>query len=67
MRFLECHDPNKYRKKIKGFRLAFNIREKEGRVPEEDPTGKNYKFKSNLSADELKMRVKHMKEVRSKQ
>jgi len=26
--FLECHDPAAYRKKIKGFRLAFNIREK---------------------------------------
>ena len=66
MRFLECHDQHKYRQKIKGFRLAFNIRDKEGRVPSDDQSGKNYKFKSNLSADELKMRVKHMKEVRSK-
>ena len=28
LNYLECHDPAKYRKKIKGFRLAFNIREK---------------------------------------
>lgn len=27
--FLECHDASKYRKKIKGFHMAFNIREKD--------------------------------------
>lgn len=25
---MECHDQNKYRKKIKGFHIAFNIRDK---------------------------------------
>jgi len=44
MRFLECHDPNKYRKKIKGFHMAFNIRDKEQRISADDPSRK-YKFK----------------------
>lgn len=46
MEFLECDDPNKYRKKIKGFHMAFNIRDKM-RIPSEDGAdGKSkYKFK----------------------
>lgn len=52
MEFLECHDPTKYRKKIKGFHMAFNIHEKVIRVSEEDMS--KYKFKSKLSAEEIK-------------
>lgn len=40
--FLECHDPNKYRKKIKGFHIAFNIREKVLRIGENELS--KYKF-----------------------
>ena len=36
LQYLECHDQNKYRKKIKGFHLAFNIREKVLRVGEDE-------------------------------
>ena len=52
MQYLECHDPNKYRKKIKGFHIAFNIREKVLRVGENELS--NYKFKSKLSPEEIK-------------
>jgi hypothetical protein len=38
---IECHDPNKYRKKIKGFHLAFNIREKDLKIPDDK---QKYKF-----------------------
>lgn len=34
--YLECHDPIKYRKKIKGFHIAFNIRDKSFRIPLEE-------------------------------
>lgn len=44
---MECHDQSKYRKKIKGFHIAFNIRDKQGRVGENELS--NYKFKSKLS------------------
>ena len=43
MVFLECHDPVKYRKKIKGFHMAFNIRDKVYRISEDDKS--KYKFK----------------------
>ena len=52
MIFLECHDPAKYRKKIKGFHLAFNVREKVLRIGEEDKP--KYQFKNKLSAEEIK-------------
>jgi hypothetical protein len=50
--YLECHDPNKYRKKIKGFHIAFNIREKVLRVGPEDLS--KYKFQSKMSTDEIR-------------
>lgn len=52
LQYLECHDQNKYRKKIKGFHLAFNIREKVLRVGEDELS--KYKFKSKLSPEEIK-------------
>jgi hypothetical protein len=39
--YIECHDPNKYRKKIKGFHMAFNIREKVLRMPEDEKSKNN--------------------------
>lgn len=36
MAFLQCHDPMKYRKKIKGYHMAFNIRDKAFRIPEHE-------------------------------
>jgi hypothetical protein len=52
MQYLECHDPNKYRKKIKGFHIAFNIREKVLRIGEDELS--KYKFKSKLTPEEIK-------------
>lgn len=63
--YIECHDPLAYRKKIKGFRLAFNIREKSFRIP--DSTLKApQKYRSRQSAEEIKQKVKAMKEGRIK-
>jgi hypothetical protein len=62
---LECHDPSKYRKKIKGFHRAFNI-EKGYRIPlDEKP---KLKYKSKLNGEEIKrtmdeIRIKKMQEV----
>lgn len=39
---MECHDQNKYRKKIKGFTLAFNIHDKKGRIGADELS--KYKF-----------------------
>ena len=50
--FLECHDPNKYRKKIKGFHLAFNIKDKVIRQGEDNLS--KYKFKSKMTTEEIK-------------
>jgi hypothetical protein len=61
MTFLECNDPNKYRKKIKGFHMAFNIRDKAQRIPEEERS--KYKIKNVHSDDEPK---KHVEELKSK-
>ena len=62
---MECHDPNKYRKKIKGFRLAFNIRDKYERIDENDG-GRKFKFKHNPSAAEIRQKVSEMKQARLK-
>jgi len=56
LQVMECHDQTKYRKKIKGFHIAFNIREK--------PQGNdlsNYKFKSKLPPEEIKKIVAEAK------
>lgn len=50
--YLECHDPSKYRKKIKGFHIAFNIREKDLRVKETELS--KYKFQSKLPPEEIR-------------
>ena len=52
MQALECHDPNKYRKKIKGFHIAFNIREKVLRIGNEELS--SYKFKSKYTPEEIR-------------
>ncbi len=59
MQYLECHDPNKYRKKIKGFHIAFNIRDKELRIKQDELS--KYKFQSNLPPDEIKRLAKEAK------
>ena len=58
MEFMECDDPTKYRKKIKGFHMAFNIREKM-RIPDEEKS--KYKFKSKQPIDEIKKNVEEIK------
>ena len=52
LNLMECHDQNKYRKKIKGYHIAFNIREKQGRIGENELS--NYKFKSKIPPEEIK-------------
>uniref|UniRef100_A0A7S3KK14 Uncharacterized protein n=1 Tax=Euplotes crassus TaxID=5936 RepID=A0A7S3KK14_EUPCR len=61
--FIQCHDANIYRKKIKGFRLAFNIREKTYRMPDSTLLRPN-KVRSKQSAEQLKKKVKEMKDNR---
>jgi len=63
LNYIECHDQVAYRKKIKGFRLAFNIREKNHRIP--DSTMKRgLKLRSKQSAEDIKRRVQEMKQNR---
>ena len=50
LQYLQVHDPAKYRKKIKGFHIAFNIREKPGNNDELS----KYKFQSKLPPEEIK-------------
>jgi hypothetical protein len=58
--FIECHDQIAYRKKIKGFRLAFNIRDKNYRIPE-STLKKEMKPKNRETAEEIKTKVQEMK------
>ena len=46
---IEAHDPNKYRKRIKGFHMAFNIRDKIVKAAE-----KQKPAISRLPAEEIK-------------
>jgi hypothetical protein len=62
LNLIECHDQSAYRKKIKGFRLAFNIRDKTYRIPV-DKVYKEVK-RSKQSADEIKQKVKEMRDNR---
>jgi hypothetical protein len=52
LQYLECHDPSKYRKKIKGFHIAFNIRDKDLRIKSDELS--KYKFQSKLPPEEIK-------------
>lgn len=61
--FIECHDQAAYRKKIKGYRLAFNIRDKQYRIPE-STLSKGIKQRNKESAEEIKQKVQEMKERR---
>jgi hypothetical protein len=63
LNLIECHDQSAYRKKIKGFRLAFNIRDKTYRIPV-DTVYKDVKNRSKKSADEIKQKVKEMRDNR---
>lgn len=63
LEFIECHDQAAYRKKIKGYRLAFNIRDKQHRIPE-SLMKKEAKQRSKESAEEIKQKVQEMKERR---
>jgi hypothetical protein len=38
---MECHDPLKFRKKIKGFGMPFNTRDKVSRIPMDELTKTN--------------------------
>lgn len=59
-------DQNLYKQKIKGFNLAFSIREKYERIPEDDP-GHRYKVKNKKVAfAEVKKLVKQIREKREK-
>ena len=60
MQFLECHDPQKYRKKIKGFHMAFNIRDKDFRINEES----KYQYKNRISAEEIRKQAEELKKQR---
>ena len=64
LEFIECHDPNKYRKKIKGFHIAFSIREKIQNVP--DDKGK-YKFTAKQVPEEIKKQALELKSKREQE
>ena len=60
---MECGESNKYRRKIKGFTLPFNIKEREYRISTEDKS-RRYKFKSEKTIDDIKREVQIVKEKR---
>lgn len=63
MEFLEFEDPNVYRKKIKGFSLAFHIKGKNYRIPDDDPAHKyKVRYKKIPFSDVKKM----VQEIRDK-
>lgn len=62
LNYIECHDSSKYRKKIKGFHIPFNIRDKVKTTEEELS---KYKFKSKLSPDEIKRLAQEAKNKRA--
>ena len=59
--YLECHDPIKYRKKIKGFNLAFNIRDKNFRIPVEESHKLKMNKKKQSEIDEIKRNTLNLK------
>jgi hypothetical protein len=65
LQVMDCHDQTKYRKKIKGFHIAFNIRDKVGRMGENELS--NYKFKSKLPPEEIKKLVAEAKFKRAQE
>lgn len=62
LNYIECHDANKYRKKIKGFHIPFNIRDK---LKTQDEDLSKYKFKSKLSPEEIKRLAQEAKNKRA--
>jgi len=64
--YLELHDPSKYKHKVKGLRLAFDVKDTKSRIPVSMGTvkSKNFFKKNKLSATEIKEKVKEMKEQR---
>ena len=66
LKSLEIDDPSKYKRKAKGLRLAFDVKDTKSRIPigmREVKLKKSIK-KTKLSADEIKQKVKQMKEQR---
>lgn len=66
LKFIEIDDPSKYKRKAKGLRLAFDVKDTKSRIPlgmREVKLKKTIK-KTKLSADEIKQKVKQMKEDR---
>lgn len=68
LKFLEIDDPSKYKRKAKGLRLAFDVKDTKSRIPlgMNDIKPKKISKKSNISAAEIKEKVKQMKEDRIK-
>lgn len=67
IQFLEIDHPAKYKHKVKGIRLAFDVKDTKSRIPLSMNTAKfakNIFKKTKLSADEIKLKVKQMKEDR---
>jgi len=64
--FLECHDPVKYRKKLNGMTLPFGIREKQGRIPKDDPCLK-YRYKPDQKSEEIRIKAERARKLREAQ
>jgi hypothetical protein len=67
MRFIEIDDPAKYKRKAKGLRLAFDVKDTKSRIPivlQEIKTKKSFKSTSKLSAAEIKEKMQKMKNQR---
>ena len=67
--YLELDHPSKYKQKVKGLRLAFDVKDTKSRIPISMSTAKLTKGtfkKSKLSAAEIKRKVQMMKDERIK-
>jgi hypothetical protein len=66
LKLMQCDDPLKYRKKIKGFSAPFNMTEKDDRISKDDKALK-YKFKSKEDKEAIKKKVNEIKKQRQHQ
>lgn len=66
LQLMQCDDPHKYRKKIKGFTAPFNMTEKDDRISKDDKALK-YKFKSKEDKEAIKKKVEEIKKQRQQQ
>ena len=60
---IQCHDPNRYRKRIVGFVSPFGPIEKGERIGKEEKS-RRYKFKSKEDKEQIKARIKEIKTQR---